>query len=123
MSWYLGAWKKFATFSGRARRSEYWFFILFHMIAFFVLGFADGIIGTYDPQTGWGVLSGLYGLAALIPSLALLVRRLHDTGRSGITVLIGLIPIVGSIILLVFLVSDSKPEENQFGPSPKAVAA
>ena len=115
MNWYIGCWKKFADFNGRARRQEYWMFALFNFIASVVLQVVDGILGTA------GALAGLYSLAVLIPSLAVTARRLHDTDRSGWMMLISLIPLVGAIVLLVFLCSDSKPGENRFGANPKGM--
>ena len=115
MSWYLQVLKKYAVFSGRARRKEYWYFFLFNAIFSFVLGLIDNLVGTYN------VLSGLYSLAVLLPSLGVSIRRLHDTGRSGWWLLIGLIPLIGTIILLIYMVSDSQAGTNEYGPSPKLV--
>ncbi|MBR2939831.1 MAG: DUF805 domain-containing protein [Kiritimatiellae bacterium] len=115
MNWYLGCWKKYAEFSGRARRQEFWMFLLFNSLAGVVLGVVDGILGTN------GGLGGLYSLAVLIPFLAVSVRRLHDTDRSGWWILVNIIPLIGAIILLVFLCSDSKPGENRFGANPKGM--
>jgi len=114
MEWYLTVLKKYAEFSGRARRKEYWFFVLFNIIISFVLGLVDGFVGL------GGVLGGIYALAVLIPSIAVGVRRLHDTGRSGWWLLIGLVPIIGLIVLIVFMVGDSESGSNQYGPNPKA---
>ena len=114
MNWYLGCWKKYAEFSGRARRQEYWMFFLFNFLAGVALGIVDVVLGT-------GALSGLYNLAIIIPSLAVGARRLHDTDRSGWWQLIALIPLIGAIILLVFFCLDSKPGENRFGPNPKGI--
>ena len=119
MNWYLAVLKKYAVFSGRARRKEYWMFVLFNIIFSFALGLMDTIIGTYDPQLMYGVLSGLYSLAVLIPSIAVSVRRLHDTGRTGWWVFIALIPLIGPIWLLILMLLDSKPGENKYGPNPK----
>lgn len=119
MNWYLKVVKQYADFSGRARRKEYWMFVLFNLIIAFVLGFIDGIIGTFDQQSGYGLLGGLYSLAMLIPSLAVGVRRLHDVGKSGWMLLIAFIPLVGAIWLLVLLVTDSKPGDNKYGSNPK----
>ena len=118
MNWYLEVLKKYAVFSGRARRKEYWFFALFNVLISFVLGFIEVGMGLVD-KSGRGPLSGLYTLAILIPGIAVSVRRLHDTGRSGWWLLIALIPCVGAIILLVFMVQDSEPGPNQYGPNPK----
>lgn len=115
MNWYLGCWKKYAEFSGRARRQEFWMFVLFNGLASVALGVVDGILGTN------GALGGLYSLAVLIPFLAVSVRRLHDTDRSGWWILVNIIPLIGAIILLVFLCSDSKPGENRFGANPKGM--
>ena len=119
MNWYIAVLKKYAVFTGRARRSEYWFFILFNVIISLVLGFIDGFLGLGDPEAGVGLLSVIYGLAVLIPSIAVGVRRLHDTDRSGWWLLISLIPLIGGIVLLVFIVLDGTPGENRFGPNPK----
>ena len=119
MNWYLQALKKYADFSGRARRREYWFYILFYVIILVVLTICDTIIGTTMQGAGLGILTLIYLLAVLIPTLAVTVRRLHDTGRSGWWILIQLVPIVGVFILLYFLVSDSNPGTNAYGPSPK----
>jgi len=118
MNWYLDVLKKYADFSGRARRSEYWYFYLFNTLISFALGLVDGMMG-FIGEVGIGVLGGLYTLLVLIPSIAVGVRRLHDTNRSGWWLFIALIPLVGAIILLVYLVQDSDPGENQYGPNPK----
>lgn len=115
MNWYLECWKKYVDFSGRARRTEYWMFVLFNALAAFAIAIVDNLLGLC------GALGGLYSLAALLPGLAVLVRRLHDTDRSGWMVLIALIPFVGAIILLVFLCGDSRPGDNRFGPNPKGM--
>ena len=119
MNWYLGVLKKYAVFGGRARRKEYWYFFLFSTLISIVLSIIDSATGAFDVETGLGLLSGIYALAVLIPTIAVGVRRLHDTNRSGWWLLIGLIPIIGAIVLFVFLVFDSTPEENQYGPNPK----
>ncbi|MFO7852623.1 MAG: DUF805 domain-containing protein [Bacteroidota bacterium] len=121
MNWYLKVLKQYADFSGRARRKEYWMFVLFNIIFAFVLGFIDGLVGLYSPEVGIGVLGGLYSLAVLIPGLAVSVRRLHDVEKSGWMILIVLIPIIGAIWLLVLMLNDSDPGENQYGPNPKVV--
>src|SRR5688572_31168375 len=116
MNWYIKALKQYIDFSGRAQRMEFWMFVLFNFLVSLGLAIIDAIIGL-------GFLSPLYSLAVLIPSLAVGVRRLHDTGRSGWWLLIGLIPLIGIIILIVFWVQDSQPGDNAFGPNPKAVMA
>lgn len=121
MNWYLTVLKKYAVFEGRANRPEYWYFFLFNLLISFGLGFVDGIAGMVM-DTGIGILGGLYSLFVLIPSLAVAVRRLHDTGRSGWWLLIALIPIVGTIILIVFLVQEGDPQANEYGPNPNEVS-
>ena len=112
MNWYVAVLKNYAGFSGRARRTEYWMFVLFNLLITIGLSIIDVV------AIGAGVLGGLYSLAVLIPSLAVGVRRLHDTNRSGWWLLISLIPLIGGIILIIFLASGSDPEENQYGPVP-----
>ena len=119
MSWFILALKKYATFSGRARRKEYWFFVLFYVLISIVATVIDSMTGSFDPTMGMGMLGLLVALALLIPSLAVAVRRLHDTDRSGWWVLLCLIPLIGGIWLLVLLCLDSTPGENQYGPNPK----
>lgn len=122
MNWFLSALKKYATFTGRAQRAEYWYFILFYTLIFTGLSIIDAITGSFSTEAGMGLLGSLYSLAILIPSLAVGVRRLHDTGRSGWWLLIGFIPLIGAIVLLIFFVQDSVPSENSYGPNPKAAA-
>ncbi len=117
MKWYLAVLRKYAVFSGRARRTEYWMFVLINLIVALVLGAIDGLLGSQ------GLLGGLYSLAVLIPSLAVAVRRLHDTNRSGWWILINLIPLIGWIIFIIFAVQDSQPGANQHGPNPKEAVA
>ena len=119
MSWYLEGFKKYADFSGRARRKEYWYFYLFNTIASLVLALIDMML--FDAE-GVGLLGGLYSLAVIIPGIAVTVRRLHDIGRSGWWLFIGLIPFVGAIALLVFLATDSVAGSNEYGPNPKETA-
>ena len=113
MNWYLEVLKKYAIFSGRARRKEYWMFMLFN----FIIAFALSIVEERS------ILVSLYSLAVLLPGMAVAVRRLHDTGRSGWWLLIGIVPIIGALVLLVFMVQDSQSDDNQYGPNPKAVAS
>jgi uncharacterized membrane protein YhaH (DUF805 family) len=123
MNWYLEALKRYAVFDGRARRKEYWFFILFYIIFALALVFVDGMTGTYNEEYGVGVLSGFFILAMLIPNISVAVRRLHDTDRSGWWILISLIPLIGGIWFLVLMVLDGTPGQNQYGPDPKGVTA
>jgi uncharacterized membrane protein YhaH (DUF805 family) len=106
----------YAKFSGRARRSEYWWFALFLLLAVGVAAGLDAAVGTET------LIMGLVFLALLLPTIAVSVRRLHDTGRSGWFYLLNWVPIVGPILLLVWFVSDSHPD-NQYGPSPKGAPA
>jgi uncharacterized membrane protein YhaH (DUF805 family) len=122
MNWYLDVLKKYAVFTGRARRKEYWMFFLFNIIIIRILGFVEGFAGI-APESDESVLATLYMLAVLLPGLGVGVRRLHDTDRSGWWLLISFVPIIGAIVLLVFLVQDSQPGENQYGPNPKAQVA
>ena len=119
MNWYLQALKKYADFSGRARRKEYWFFVLFNIIISVVLTVCDVFMGTYSAAASIGILTGIYTLAVLIPGIAVTVRRLHDTGRSGWWILIILVPLIGAIVLLIFMLIDSQAGTNAYGPSPK----
>ncbi len=117
MDWYFEVLKKYAVFSGRARRKEYWFFTIFNVIIYLVIYLVELLVGVS------GILVGLYSLVVAIPGLAVLVRRLHDTNRSGWWFFISFIPLIGGIILIVFTVQDSQPNENQYGPNPKDAAA
>jgi uncharacterized membrane protein YhaH (DUF805 family) len=119
MNWYLEVLKKYAEFNGRARRKEYWFFFLISTVISIILAVIDSFTGIISEEAGLGLLSGIYALAVLIPGLSVTVRRLHDTDRSGWWILIGLIPIIGGIALLIFMVLDSTPGGNQYGPNPK----
>ncbi len=119
MNWYLMVLKNYAGFSGRARRKEYWFFVLINFLITIALAFVDGIVGTFDPQTGFGALSAIYGLAVFIPYLAVTVRRLHDTSRTGWWILIVFLPLIGAIVMLVFMFLDSTAGTNEYGPDPK----
>lgn len=113
MNYYVMALNNYANFDGRARRSEYWFFVLFNMLFAFGALILDAVLGTEV------VFYILYGLFVFIPGLSLSVRRLHDVGKSGWMFLIILIPIIGAIWLFVLFVTDSDPGNNQYGPNPK----
>jgi len=108
MKYYIDAiTKKYATFDGRANRTEFWMFVLFNVIIYIVLAVVENLIGLKF-SSGTGILSTLYLLALLVPSIAIAVRRLHDIGKSGWWLLIGLVPFVGGIILLVFYCLPSR---------------
>ena len=145
MGWYLAVIKKYAVFSGRASRREYWMFILFNTLVHTVLGIVDFLLGV-----GWlfnvPILPFVYGLAVLLPGLAVVVRRLHDTGRSGLWLLWclpglgimwilralydidrtvspgwGLIPVaLAFLVIFRFTLMRGTPEKNIYGPVPKA---
>ncbi len=124
---------QYVGFSGRARRSEYWFFYLFTLlvtgIPYAVVVALVGTTAASDPSAEMSPVAllllgliGLIGLALFLPTLAVAIRRLHDTGRSGWWYLISFVPFVGGIVLLVFFVLDSEPGANRFGPNPKGGA-
>ncbi|WP_330379706.1 DUF805 domain-containing protein [Anaeromassilibacillus senegalensis] len=110
---YISMWTNYVNFKDRARRRDFWMAFLVNFIVVFILGILVNIASFF------GIISGIYSLAILIPMLGLWVRRLHDTGKSGWFLLLGLIPAVGAIILLVFACMDSQPGANQYGPNPK----
>ncbi len=107
MKWYLKVLKQYADFTGRANRKEYWFFVLFNFIAYFVLYFISEYIAI------------LYSLAVLLPGIAVGVRRLHDIGKSGWMMFIGLIPLIGAIWLIVLMVQAGDADANEYGPPPE----
>ena len=140
MEWYIKVLKNYANFKGRARRKEYWMFVLINviiyiafMILIIIIEVISGVIYVSDLKiiitslmtlftvTPFSVILSLYVLAILVPSLAVSVRRLHDIGKSGWFILISLIPIVGSIILLVWACQEGMPEANEYGENPKLV--
>jgi uncharacterized membrane protein YhaH (DUF805 family) len=125
MNWYLDVLKKYADFGGRARRKEYWMFALFNFLIYIAILIFSAILGSIDNSLALigSLLLVIYGLAIFVPSLAVAVRRLHDTGRSGWWFLIAFVPFVGGIILLVFTVQDGVPGENEYGKNPKEVLA
>jgi uncharacterized membrane protein YhaH (DUF805 family) len=121
MNWYLMVLKNYTVFSGRARRQEYWMFVLFNMIFGIVAMTLDNVLGIAMESLGYGPLYMVYGLVLFLPGLAVAVRRLHDVGKSGWMMLIALIPIIGAIWLLVLLSTDSNPGENQYGVNLKGI--
>ena len=117
-------WSKYATFKGRSRRSEYWFIQLFLILTNLAVAAIDlvlmnGDVDRFIANGGGGIVGLIWILVTIVPALAVLVRRLHDTGKSGWWALIGFIPLAGAIVLLVFTVLDSDAGENRYGESPK----
>ena len=124
MRYYIQALSNYANFNGRASRSEYWFFALYYTIFSFLALRLDKIFElNFDDEIAYGPLTAIYTIAMIIPSLAISVRRLHDAGKSGWMFLISFVPIIGSIWLLVLLLSNSDKEQNQYGDLPKSIAA
>ena len=124
MKWYLKVMRdNYSNFSGRARRKEYWMYVLIQIPIIIVLILLDNILGlTFEVSgldLGYGWLYLIGGLVHLIPGLALSVRRLHDVGKSGWFLLIILIPLIGGIWLLVLECKEGNKSENKWGPNPK----
>jgi uncharacterized membrane protein YhaH (DUF805 family) len=115
--YYVGCLRKYIEFSGRARRSEYWYFALFNLLIAMGLLIVDFVIGT------WGILYLVYGLGTFLPAWAVSVRRLHDVGKSGWFLLIVLIPLIGAIWLLVLTLTEGDRAMNQYGDDPKGSIA
>ena len=119
MKWFLKVLQQYSDFDGRARRKEFWIFMLFNWMFGAVASTLDIVLGF-----SWGfffLLNGLYSIVLFIPSLAVAVRRLHDIGKSGWMLLILLIPVVGGIWMLVLLLREGNSFENEYGPNPKGV--
>ncbi|WKB35207.1 DUF805 domain-containing protein [Terrilactibacillus sp. S3-3] len=114
MHWYFDVLRNYVGFGGRATRTEFWMFTLFNAIVSVIANLIDYLLLNNQP-----IVNSIYSLAVLLPSLAVAVRRLHDTGRTGWWVLIGLIPVVGWIVLLIFYCTDSQENQNAYGPNPK----
>ena len=122
MNWYLAVLRNYAVFSGRARRKEYWMFVLFNIIFAVIAAILDNVLGITIKDVGYGPIYLIYVLAVFIPGLAVAIRRLHDIGKSGWWFLISLIPCVGGIWLLVLLVTAGDVGENEYGAEPDAFA-
>jgi uncharacterized membrane protein YhaH (DUF805 family) len=112
IQWYFKVFRQYADFNGRARRKEYWMFWLFHILFSVAIVMIDSLMGI-------SLLTGIYGIVVIIPSLAVTIRRLHDVGKSGWMILIALIPIIGAIWQLVLLITDSDIGDNPYGANPK----
>lgn len=120
IDWATRPLKKYADFTGRAPRAEYWWFVLLYVVGYFVASILDSILSLGSMFYAYGPITLLFLLAILVPSLAVGARRLHDTDRSGWWLLIGLIPLIGAIVLLVFFVSEGTQGSNQYGENPYA---
>jgi uncharacterized membrane protein YhaH (DUF805 family) len=123
MKWFVKCMKQYTDFGGRARRTEFWMFVLFNFIFAIVASILDSAIGSKIGIIQIGVIGLIYSLAVLIPGLAVSVRRLHDIGKSGWMILINLIPFIGWVWFIVLMIKDSQPGENKYGPNPKEVRA
>ena len=119
MKWFFVVLKKYAVFAGRAQRREFWCFGLVACIVALALLAIDIATDTYDREVRLGLLSGIFVLAILLPSIAVGVRRLHDMGKSGWWWLISLIPFIGSIVLLIMCAQSGESGSNQYGPDPR----
>ncbi len=121
-------WSNYSNFKGRARRSEYWYIQLFLVLtnlaaAVIDLALMDGDVDRFIANGGGGIVGLVWILATIVPAIAVLVRRLHDIGKSGWWALMVFLPFVGALVLLYFSVQDSQAEANAYGPSPKSGVA
>ena len=119
--WYVKCLRQYADFKGRARRKEYWMFTLFNSIFAILAMIIDNVTGLANPETGYGLFYIIYAILMFLPSLAVVVRRLHDVGKSGVMFFISIIPLVGAIWLLVLFCTDSQNETNKWGDNPKRI--
>lgn len=118
MNAYLTAMRRYVDFGGRSSRSEYWLFVLIYLIIYIIAMVIDVWVLGVDPSSGFGILAGIVTLVHIIPSIAVGVRRLHDTDRSGWWILIVFIPLIGWIWLIVLYCIAGTPGPNRFGPQP-----
>lgn len=119
MEWYIKVLQNYVNFNGRARRKEYWMFALFNILFLFCAVIVDNLTELNFDYMDYGLITVLYNLFVFLPSMAVAVRRLHDIGKSGFMILVGLIPVIGSIWLIVLLLTDSEYATNEYGPNPK----
>lgn len=119
MNWYLKVLKQYADFKGRARRKEYWMFVLFNFLFFIVFSITSAVVDLEAFAASIGVVMIVYLLAIIIPGLAVTVRRLHDIGKSGTWFFIYFVPVIGGIWLLVLLCTEGNRGPNQYGADPK----
>jgi len=122
MNWYRKVIQQYAVFNGRARRKEYWMFALCNLIFGMAAAFFDRMFGLHWENYDYGPISQIYSLLVLVPALAVAVRRLHDVGKSGWTLLVLLIPLIGAIWILILLTTEGDRGINQYGPNPKEAA-
>lgn len=117
LEWFQKGLRNYTNFSGRARRKEYWYFYLVQLVLTIIAMILDAVI--FD--SGTGLFYILVALGLFLPSLAVTVRRLHDTSRSGWWILIGIVPLIGAILLIIWLATDTKPEMNRWGAPARQV--
>ncbi|WP_411065185.1 DUF805 domain-containing protein [Vibrio rotiferianus] len=117
--WYYKVILNYTNFNGRARRQEYWYFTLVNVLVNLVMGIIDRVIGSVMQMDNFGFFGVIYALFIMIPSIAVTVRRLHDSGRTGWWALIAFVPVIGILVLLYFLIQDSEEGSNQYGVNPK----
>lgn len=115
----INGFRNYADFNGRAARPEYWWFFLFILVSSIVLTSLDGLLGTRGLLWGLGLLQIAFNLAILVPALAVGARRLHDIGKPGWWLLVGIIPIIGGLVLVYFFVQRGAPGPNEYGPPPR----
>lgn len=120
MNYFVECMKKYATFSGRARRKEYWIFCVCYVAIIFIAAIVDGMMSGSNPKDMSSIMTSLASLALFLPSLAVSVRRLHDTDRSGWWVLVNFIPLIGQLVWFVFVCLEGTKGDNRFGEDPKA---
>lgn len=119
LDWMLMPLRRYADFSGRSRRKEYWMFLLGVVIAAIVLGIVEGVVGLSGMVGPYGPLTLIFLLGIIVPSIAVQIRRFHDQDKSGWFVLLSFIPFVGGLIVLVFMCLEGTRGPNQYGPDPK----
>lgn len=119
MNYFLDALKNYVNFTGRATRQQYWMYILFYIVFYFIAVMLDINLGQFDEEEMTGFISTIYTFGLLLPTIAILARRLHDIGRSSWWILLILIPVAGSLVILIFTLIDSQKGENEYGMSLK----
>ncbi len=120
MKWDLQALKHYAVFQGRARRREYWYFVLFQLMAVLAISAVERALAIANPEILFGWYTAGFLLLTLLPALAVTIRRLHDTGRSGWWGLLHAVPVIGTLLLQPFMLPAGAPGRNRFGPAPTA---